>query len=58
MTREKLASLLAKQMPDSEKRRRAHFVIDTNRDMQATRCEVGDLVRALAAMTGRGTRHA
>ena len=58
MTREKLASMLAKQMPDSEKRRRAHFVIDTNRDMQATRCEVGDLVRALAAMTGRGTRHA
>ena len=58
MTREKLASLLAKQMPDSEKRRRAHFVIDTNRDMQATRCEVRDLVRSHAAMTGRGTRHA
>ena len=58
MTRDKFRALLAQQMPDSEKRKRAHFVIDTNRDMQATRCEVRDLVRALAGMTGQGARYA
>lgn len=58
MTREKFQSLLARQMPDAQKRRRAHFVIDTNGSRQQTRSEVQDLVRALSAMPGRGTDHA
>jgi dephospho-CoA kinase len=43
-----LAALLARQMPDDEKRRRAHFVIDTGAPMAATRRAVGDVLRALA----------
>ncbi|MBN8993826.1 MAG: dephospho-CoA kinase [Rhizobiales bacterium] len=40
--------LLARQMPDAEKRRRAHFVIDTGTSLEATRRAVGDLMRAIA----------
>jgi dephospho-CoA kinase len=43
-----IAALLARQVPDAEKRRRAHFVIDTGGAMEATRRAVGDVLRALA----------
>jgi dephospho-CoA kinase len=45
---EAIAALLARQMPDEDKRRRAHFVIDTGGSMEATRRAVGDVLRALA----------
>lgn len=48
MTAEKLDGILARQMPDAEKRRRAHFVIDTGRGMEAARRQVADVVKALA----------
>lgn len=48
MTEEKFASILAKQMPDEEKRRRAHFVIDTGRGFAAAGHQVAGVVRALA----------
>ena len=35
MTEAKLAAILARQMPDAEKRRRAHFVVDTGRGFDA-----------------------
>jgi dephospho-CoA kinase len=41
-------ALLARQMTDAEKRRRAHFVIDTGGPLEATRRAVGDVLRALA----------
>lgn len=53
MTAEKLDAILAKQMPDSEKRRRAHFVVDTSGDLDSTRAQVRDILRAVAALPGR-----
>lgn len=48
MTEEKFEAIVAKQMPDAEKRRRAHFVIDTARGLDAARHQVEGIVRALA----------
>ncbi|MEP9354558.1 dephospho-CoA kinase [Xanthobacter sp. KR7-65] len=55
MTEEKFAAILAKQIPDADKRRRAHFVIDTGRGFPAAAHQVASIVRALAG-PGRRTR--
>lgn len=52
MTAERFAAILAKQMPDAEKRRRAHFIVDSSRDFASARRQVGDIVRALAGAQG------
>ena len=44
MTRERLDAILARQMPDAEKRARADFVIDTGRGLEAARAEVEAIV--------------
>ncbi len=51
MTAEKFAAILGRQMPDAEKRRRAHFVIDTGQSLDECRGEVRKLVNRF---TGSG----
>jgi dephospho-CoA kinase len=48
MTEEKFRAILARQMPDSEKRQRADFVIDTSRGFEAARADVRSILRQVA----------
>src|SRR5690606_14813462 len=48
MTVEKLDAILARQLPQAEKARRANHVIHTNRTIEETRRAVADLVAELA----------
>jgi dephospho-CoA kinase len=52
MTFERFGRIIARQTPDSEKRRRAHVVIDTNGAIEATRAQLRGLLRCAAGMTG------
>jgi dephospho-CoA kinase len=47
MTVEKTDALLARQMPDAEKRKRADFVIDTSRGFDAARADVKKILDQL-----------
>ena len=47
MTPEKFQSILDRQMPDEEKRRRADFVIDTSGDLSTTEAQVRDILACL-----------
>jgi dephospho-CoA kinase len=54
----KLDAILSRQMSDLEKRRRAHFVINTSGSLEQTRAQVSQFMRAASGLFGRGTRHA
>jgi dephospho-CoA kinase len=43
----KLRSILERQMPDAEKRRRADFVVDTGTDLSTTEAQVRDILACL-----------
>src|SRR5262245_66220077 len=53
MTIEKLESILAKEMPDAEERRRADFVVDTSQGFEAARAQVHAILNAVATMPKR-----
>ncbi|WP_417712544.1 dephospho-CoA kinase [Roseibium aggregatum] len=49
MTEDRFEAILAKQMPDAEKRRRAHFLVDTGKGMEPAKRQVRAILKALAA---------
>src|SRR5215475_15814869 len=53
MTAAKLDAILAQQMPDAEKRRRADFVVDTSHGLEAARAQVRAILKAIARMPRR-----
>jgi len=50
MTTAKIESILARQMPDAEKRARADFIVDTSRGFDAARAQVRAILEAIATM--------
>ncbi|MGQ3141514.1 MULTISPECIES: dephospho-CoA kinase [Rhizobium] len=58
MTEEKFEMILARQMPDAEKRQRADFVIDTGNGVEAARDQVRGILQKLAAGSGHGENNA
>jgi dephospho-CoA kinase len=53
MTEEKFASLLGKQVPDAEKRRRADFVVDSSKDFDSTRAQIRAILRDASRLPRR-----
>lgn len=53
MTQERFEQILARQVPDAQKRTRAHFIVDTSRGVPAAERQVRDILRALAGRQGR-----
>jgi dephospho-CoA kinase len=53
MTEQRLEAMLARQMPDSEKRRRADFIVDTSRGYDEARTQVREILRQVATMPKR-----
>ena len=53
MSAAKLDALLARQLPATEKRARAHFVVDSSRSFDSACAQVHAILRAVAALPGR-----
>jgi dephospho-CoA kinase len=53
MTEQRLGAMLARQMPDSEKRLRADFVVDTSRGFDDARAQVQAILQRVATMPKR-----
>jgi dephospho-CoA kinase len=53
MTVEKLMALLAKQLPDADKRMRADFVVDTSGDFDSTRAQIRAILQKAKALPQR-----
>ncbi len=53
MTAEWLAVIMSKQMPDTEKRARAQFIIDTSKGLDEAERQVRELLATLAGVEGK-----
>jgi dephospho-CoA kinase len=53
MTGEKLDAILARQLPDAEKRKRADFVVDTSNGLDPVRNQIRDILDRAANMPRR-----
>ena len=53
MTEEKLDAILARQMPDAEKRKRANFVVDTSHGLDPVRARIRDILDEAVKMAPR-----
>src|SRR4030088_2311595 len=53
MTGETLAALLARQLPDAEKRKRADFVVDTSHGLDPVRAQIKDILAEVVKMPRR-----
>ena len=53
MTHEALDSILARQLPDAEKRKRADFVVDTSHGLDPVRAQIKDILAAVVKMPRR-----
>lgn len=56
MTQEKLAAIIARQMPDAEKCARADFVVDTSKGFDAARAQVRDILAQVRKMANRSKK--
>lgn len=56
MTEDKFAAISARQMPDAQKRRRAHFLVDTSYGLVAAERQVRSILKAVAGRSGRVER--
>ena len=55
MTPEALDAILARQLPDAEKRKRADFVVDTSHGLEPVRAAIRDILAAVVKMPQRRT---
>ena len=53
MTPEKLDAILARQLPDADKRKRADFVVDTSHGLEPVRIRIAEILREAATMPRR-----
>jgi dephospho-CoA kinase len=58
MSDAKLDAMISRQISDVEKRRRAHFVIDTSGSLEQTGVQVSQFMRAVAGLAGNRDRRA
>jgi len=53
MTSEKLDAILARQLPDADKRQRADFVVDTSHGLEPVRAQIRDILAQAVKMPQR-----